>query len=82
MLVLTRRQNEAILLEDRGRRVRIVITEVKAGDRLLTQGKVRIAIDAPPEVLVWREELEEQFQYTPKALRKEPHDGKGKSSSV
>ena len=80
MLVLSRKPNEAILLEDRGRRIRIVITEVRSGNRL-TQGTVRICIDAPPEVLVWREELGPVFCYTPKALRKEPSDGESNGES-
>ena len=48
MLVLSRRENERIKLGDS-----IVVTVVRvAGDR------VRIGIEAPPDVIVLREELE------------------------
>jgi len=46
MLVLTRKQGEKIYIGDD-----IVITVVRTGDR------VRIGIDAPPEVKILREEL-------------------------
>jgi len=52
MLVLSRRENERIRLGDS-----IVVTVVRlAGDR------VRLGIDAPPDVLVLRDELERQTQ--------------------
>lgn len=48
MLVLARKHNEALLLECRGVRVRIVVR--------LVRGKVRLAMEAPTEVTIWREE--------------------------
>ncbi|APC07870.1 carbon storage regulator CsrA [Neomoorella thermoacetica] len=47
MLVLTRRVNEAIIIDNR-----IKITVVAIED-----DKIRLGIDAPPEVLIVREEL-------------------------
>lgn len=47
MLVLTRKKNEAIMLNDM---VRIVVVDVR-GD------KVRIGIEAPKEISVHREEI-------------------------
>jgi carbon storage regulator len=52
MLVLSRKQNERIRVGDS-----VVVTVVRvSGD------KVRIGIEAPPEVRVLRDELEEQEQ--------------------
>jgi carbon storage regulator len=47
MLVLSRRQNERILLGDS-----VVVTVVRVSGE-----KVRIGIEAPPEVRVWRDDL-------------------------
>lgn len=49
MLILSRKTNESILI---GRDQDIVITLVEAGN-----GRVRLGIQAPPEVPVLREEL-------------------------
>jgi len=59
VLVLSRRESERIRLGDS-----IVITVVRlAGDR------VRLGIDAPPEILVLREELESRKDPAPPASR-------------
>ncbi|TYT26175.1 carbon storage regulator [Luteimonas viscosa] len=47
MLILTRREGEAIQIGDG---IRLQVTSVR-------DGKVRIGIEAPPDVLVLREEL-------------------------
>ena len=47
MLVLTRRSEESLLI---GRDIRITVVRVAGG-------QVRIGIDAPPEVMVLREEV-------------------------
>jgi carbon storage regulator len=60
MLVLSRRERERIRLGDS-----IVVTIVRvAGD------KVRIGIEAPPEVLVLRDELEPRVLSGPATLEK------------
>ena len=60
MLVLSRRERERIRLGDS-----IVVTIVRvAGDR------VRIGIEAPPEVLVLRDELEPRVLRGPATLKK------------
>ncbi|MEO8498826.1 MAG: carbon storage regulator, partial [Planctomycetota bacterium] len=47
MLVLSRRQGEEIIIDGR---ITVVITQLKGG-------RVRVAIDAPPEVSILRGEL-------------------------
>lgn len=47
MLVLSRKENESLVIDGR-----IVVTVVK-----LANGKVRLGIEAPPDVAVKREEL-------------------------
>jgi len=60
MLVLSRRASERIRLGDS-----IVVTVIRvAGDR------VRLGIDAPPDVLVLRDELQPHAQTGPVALPK------------
>jgi len=51
MLVLTRKQGEQIQIGDT-----IRVTLVKARD-----GRVRIGIEAPPEVVILREEIQSEF---------------------
>ena len=48
-LVLSRKRGEAILLDDG--RIRLVVVDTMPG-------RVKVAIDAPPEVRIVREELE------------------------
>ena len=51
MLVLTRKTNEAIIIElPNGEQVDIIVTQVRGN-------QVRFGIDAPKEVIVLREEL-------------------------
>jgi carbon storage regulator len=52
MLVLTRKTDEAILIGEGDQQVRVLIVRIR-GD------EVRIGIDAPKEVPIVREELEE-----------------------
>ena len=47
MLVLSRHENEAIVI---GGRIKVTVVEIR-GD------KIRLGIEAPKEVSVWREEL-------------------------
>ncbi len=53
MLVLTRRENEEIVI---GNNIRITIVEIQRG------GKVRLGITAPKDVPVHREEVYEAMQ--------------------
>lgn len=55
MLVLTRRPGEQIVIDDN---IRITVVSVK-GDR------VRIGIDAPPDVVVDRQEIHARRQHSP-----------------
>jgi carbon storage regulator len=55
MLVLTRRPGEQIVIDNN---IRLTVVSVK-GDR------VRIGIEAPPTVLVDREEIHERRQHSP-----------------
>lgn len=51
MLVLSRRRNEAIIIEQAdGSVIRFVVADIR-GD------KVRIGVEALPEIPVWREEI-------------------------
>lgn len=52
MLVLARKKNESIVINDN---ITIVVVEIR-GD------KVRLGIDAPREVLVYRQEVYEAIQ--------------------
>ncbi len=52
MLVLSRKKNEAIVINNN---IRIIIVEVR-GD------KVRLGVDAPKEIPVHREEIHAQLQ--------------------
>ncbi len=55
MLVLTRRPGEQIVIDDN---IRLTVVSVK-GDR------VRIGIDAPPDVVVDRQEIHARRQHSP-----------------
>jgi len=55
MLVLTRRPGEEIVIDGN---IRITVVSVK-GDR------IRIGIDAPPSVVVDRQEIHERRKHTP-----------------
>ena len=52
MLILTRKKGESLHIGDN---IKIVITEIKGGD-------VRIGIDAPKELGVYREEIYKRIQ--------------------
>lgn len=62
MLVITRRMHEKIMITIPGRTEPIVVT--LCGQR---ENKVRIGIDAPPDIRVWREEI-----FTPDLLQGDP----------
>jgi carbon storage regulator len=47
MLVLSRRVDERIVVDGR---ITVTVVEIRAG-------KIRLGVEAPPEVPVWREEL-------------------------
>lgn len=57
MLVLSRRKKESIQVLDRNTGTTLRITVVEIGS-----GKVRIGIDAPEHVEIWRTELLEDDQ--------------------
>jgi carbon storage regulator len=48
MLVLTRRPNETIVIDGR---IQITVVEIRGG-------QIRLGIEAPREIPVWRKELE------------------------
>jgi carbon storage regulator CsrA len=48
-LVLTRTESQAVVLAVDGRRIRIEVARVAGGE-------VRLAFDAPDDVVIWREE--------------------------
>lgn len=50
MLVLSRRTQESIVIGEGAGRVVVTVVGIE-------RGKVRLAITAPPEVRVWREEI-------------------------
>lgn len=50
MLVLSRRENEKVIIDPKG--VNIVLTVVR-----IDRGKVRIGIEAPDDLPIYREEL-------------------------
>ena len=47
MLVLTRKENESIVIDGN---IKVIILEIQGG-------RIRVGIKAPKEVAVWREEL-------------------------
>ena len=52
MLVLSRRRDEAIIIRDRfGAEIRLLVVDVRGN-------KVRLGIEAPPEVSIVREEVQ------------------------
>ena len=51
MLVLSRHENEAIVI---GGRIKVTIVEIRGN-------QIRLGIEAPKEVAVWREELVASF---------------------
>jgi carbon storage regulator len=54
MLVLSRRRDEAIIIRHRsGKEIRLVVVDVRGN-------KVRLGIEAPPEVSIVREEILKQ----------------------
>jgi carbon storage regulator len=60
MLVLSRKSGERVLIGDM-----IVVTIVE-----VSGGRVRVGIEAPPQVLVLREELTEPLPGSPRKLTK------------
>lgn len=51
MLVLTRRRDEAIVIRNRfGAEIRVLVVDVRGN-------KVRLGIEAPPEISIVREEI-------------------------
>ena len=52
MLILSRKKGEALLIDGR---IRIVITNIE-------HDRVKVGIEAPPEVIVWREEVAERIK--------------------
>ena len=62
MLVLSRKKNESIIINDH---ITVTVVEIR-GD------KVRLGIDAPKEVTVHRREVYEAIQNQAKALQERP----------
>lgn len=54
MLVLTRNVNEAVVMELNGVCIRVVLARV-------ANGQAKLGIEAPPEVSVWREEIQRRI---------------------
>lgn len=54
MLVLTRNVRQVIVIESAGVRVRVVLTRV-------ANGQAKLGIEAPPDVSVWREEIQRRI---------------------
>lgn len=54
MLVLTRKEGEAVVIDTGRERIVVVVTRVRRDDR-----QVRLGIDAPHHVKILREELED-----------------------
>lgn len=52
MLVLTRKQDETIIINEK---IKITVVEVEGN-------KVKLGIDAPPEIAIYREEVLEDIQ--------------------
>ncbi len=50
-LVLSRRVNERAFIDVGGKRIIITVTQIDG------RKQVRLAFNAPPEVLIWREEV-------------------------
>ena len=73
MLVLTRKQNESIVINDV---IKVTVVEIR-GD------KVRLGIDAPREIDVHRQEVYEQIHgKRPEQTREETHASPGASGST
>jgi carbon storage regulator len=52
MLILTRNQNESVIIDDN---IKVTVLSDKGG-------QVKLGIEAPDEVEIWREEIYEQIQ--------------------
>ena len=60
MLVLSRKENESIVIEGH---IKVTVVEIR-GD------KIRLGIEAPRDVAVWREELERRARNERRELAK------------
>ena len=63
MLVLSRRVNEKIILPDLG--ITVQVTAIQGG-------RVRIGIEAPPDIAVLRQELVDESQVMPSRCYRQP----------
>jgi carbon storage regulator len=63
MLVLTRKLNQTIVIQDN---IRVKIVEI-------ADGSVKIGIDAPKEILIYREEVFEEIQKENRRAAELPH---------
>ena len=59
MLILTRKENSRIFVRRDGVEIEIVVTEIRPG-------KVRIGIHAPPDYVIWRDDIDPTTTPTPK----------------
>jgi carbon storage regulator len=69
MLILTRRINESIMINDN---VKVTFLSVKGN-------QVRVGVDAPPEIAVHREEIFQKIKSKLKKLRNKGYKGKNKT---
>lgn len=72
MLILTRRINESIMINEN---VKVTFLHVKGG-------QVRVGIEAPPEIAVHREEIFHKIKGKSKKLKGKAHKGKGRPSAT
>lgn len=72
MLILTRRINESIMINDN---VKVTFLSVKGN-------QVRVGVDAPPEIAVHREEIFHKIKDKLKKLRSKSHKARTRSSAT
>jgi len=72
MLILTRRINESIMINDN---VKVTFLSVKGN-------QIRVGVDAPPEIAVHREEIFHKIKDKLKKLRGKSYKGKARSSAT
>ncbi|WOC31284.1 MULTISPECIES: carbon storage regulator [Caproicibacterium] len=65
MLILSRRQNESLLIESSDGVIELVVTEI-------TPGQVRLGIQAPQTCKILRKELAQTMQHNRMAAAKPP----------
>lgn len=72
MLVLSRKIGQGIILFLEEKTVRIIVSDIRKSGNTIEKGQVRIAIEAPPEMAIWREEIAQEMKKEMEILEKEP----------